>query len=576
MFQITHEQGRDMLALRFKYNSAKHETLVKSFENPLVTGVPADGLLAEVFIPVSKWNADLIRKSCVPNAMTPAAKNRLNALDLPVNRPGAAIRDTAPVITDWKFYRVPFKHQVIAFKFAVDNPYSALLLDMGLGKTFVAVNVLDYFRIVKGSKHPSLVVIPLSSFETWEREFKECGSDARVVSVLGSRARKLELLAGPGDVYLITYETLKGMVDAVKARTWEYLVLDESTKIKNSVAERSKAVCAVRDKANRRMILTGYPITQSYVDLFGQYKFLDPSVYGTSRHHFKSRYCVMGGYNDKQVMGYANVKELVERMFSRAIRFTKDECLDLPPKVYQTYKFDLDPEERKAYDELKKQLVLQFKESKGGVAFTHEVSATNALVAGLRLVQICTGYVGGVVPIDGCDVPVLQDIGSTKIELLREILEQVPDGENVIIWCRFKHNLHAISALLKELGWAHSTFSGENTSAERKQIIEDFQAGKTRAFVGIINAGGHGLTLTRASYMVYFSQDYSIERRMQSEDRAHRIGQTKSVTYIDLVARQTLEESILKCLKGKKGEAALLFEINKDPGAYQKLLEGEL
>lgn len=572
MFQITYAKDQDRLVMRFPA-SAESMALARSFESASITidGMPSG--LSESQFPPTPWNQSLINKHCHPLAMTPWAKQRLEALSLPVNRVGSPIRDEAPNITDWRFYRVPFKHQIIAFKFAVDNPNVALLLDMGLGKTFVAVNVIDYFRTVRSIGKPALVVIPLSSFETWEREFKECGSDARVVSCHGSRARKIDLLQGEGDVFLITYESLKGLTEEVKKRQWGYCVLDESTKIKNAQAERAKAACEVGRVCERRMILTGYPITQSYIDIYGQYKFLDPRIFGTSFHHFRSRYCVMGGFNDKQVIGYTNIKELTEKMFSRAIRFTKAECLDLPEKTYQTYRFDLDANEKKAYDELKKQLVLQFKTGGNGDGpkITKQVTAQNALVAGLRLVQICSGYVGGVVQLDECEAPVLQDVGESKIKLLEEVLESVPDTESMIIWCRFKHNLKQIQELLTKKGISSLAFSGELSALERKAAIEAFQAGKVRAFVGIINAGGHGLNLTRASYVIYYSQDYSIERRMQSEDRAHRIGQTKNVTYVDLVARATIEESILRCLRGKKKEADVIFDFAKNP---EKFLEG--
>lgn len=595
MYQLTYEREADLLRLQFPYKGTDYG-FVTSLEGQGPFTPPSPGELVALTVRPTVWNQGLLRNHCKPLAMTPLASARLDAITA-VRAGDSNVVDTDPTITDWTFYRTPFRHQVLSWKYAVDNPFSALFLQMGLGKTFTTVNVLDYFRKVKGVTKPSLVVIPLSSFESWEREFRLCGSDAKVVSVLGTRAKKIRLLNGEGDVFLITYESVRTLLDELMKRQWHYLVLDESTKIKNGNAERSKALYALRDKADRRIILTGYPITQSYVDLFGQYKFLDPGIFGTSFHRFRSRYCVMGGWNQKEVIGYANLKEMTDNMFKRCIRFTKSECLDLPEKNYLTYKFDLSEQERAAYDELKKQLIFKFSES----AAVKQVAASNALVAGLRLVQICTGYVGGVevhtkahdtlaeqvstsatmedIDLDNRVVETLagmagfKELGSSKLEVLEEVLENVPADENVIIWCRFKHNLRQIEGLLKKIGWTHVLFSGALSGEERKAAISGFQEGRFRAFVGILQAGGHGLDLTRASYVVYYSQDYSIERRMQSEDRAHRIGQKRNVTYVDLVARRTIEESILTCLRGKAKEAEVLYEFQKDP---VKFLEGGL
>lgn len=563
MLQITYDKESTNLIIAGPV-SLLLEDWVKSLEH--VKRTPIAGGKAHVECKRSPWNVALLRKFAFPAAITPMAKLAMDSSDAPVNIPGAAVRDETPDIRDWQFYRTPFRHQVISWKFAVDNPNAALFLDMGLGKTFVTVNVLDYFRRVRGAVLPSLVVIPLSSFETWEREFRECQSDAKVVSVTGSRQRKIDLLKSEGDVFLITYESLKFLMDEVAHRKWTYIVLDESTKIKNAQAERSKALYKLRDSAERRMILTGYPITQSYVDVFGQFKFLDPLVYGTSFHYFRNKYCVMGGFDMRQVVGYANIKDLTDRLFSRAIRYTKAECLDLPEKTYQIFKFDLGEHEQPAYDELKRELVLKMEGD------DRVVKAQNALVAGLRLVQICTGYVGGVVPKDESAEPVIQELGDdSKLNLLEEILDTIPSDQSMIIWCRFRKNLEQIQALLARRRISSIAFHGDLSAKERKEAIEAFQAGTARAFVGILNAGGHGLNLTRASYVVYFSQDHSIERRMQSEDRAHRIGQTRNVTYVDLVARGTVEESILRCLRGKKRESEVVFEFAKNPQAF---LEG--
>lgn len=593
MYQITYSKDIDKLLVMFPWNGDADYAFENSLENKAAyRGVPTVGQSVVLPVHPTKWNAELIKKHCWPMAMTPAAKDRIEQAEALISDTTSNAFDAQPEITDWTFYRTPFRHQMVAWKYAVDNPYTGLFLDMGLGKTFVAYNVLGYLRNVKGATKPSMVVIPLSSFESWEREARLCGFEGTVVSVHGSRAKKLTLMRGPGDVFLITYESLNNLVDVAKEKQWLYIILDESTKIKNANAERSKTLYELRDHAERRMLLSGSPVTQSYVDLFGQYKFLDPSVFGTSFHKFRSEFCNLGGFSGREIVGYRNLKGLVDGMAKRAIRFTKEECLDLPEKMYQVYKFDLSPAERKAYDELKRQLVLKLTTGGGR---GEKVVAQNSLVAGLRLVQICTGYVGGVeydapsdlrdsgatgTSVDGVEHTGVVDkpdlvrvLGSSKLALLSEILDGIPADKQIIIWCRFRRNLQQVAGLLAEHGISAVQFSGGLTATERKHAIESFQDGKQRVFLGIIQAGGHGINLTAASYVIYYSQDYSIERRLQSEDRAHRIGQKSAVTYIDLVARHSIEESILTCLRTKKKEAEVVYEFQRNPA---KFLEGDI
>ena len=517
--------------------------------------------------PGHHWNVSILRKNLGDAYMTHAAEAQLKATVLTYNVPGSPERKKRPSI-NWAFRRTPFDHQLHTFNYFIANPNAAGFLDMGLGKTYIAAEYMDYLN-QKVSKKPSLVVIPKSSFETWEREFAEIQSPLRVVRIAGSPARKRAQLAREADVYLIVYESVRNLLPQLIRMDWGLIVLDESTKIKNANSERAKALYALAPKAARRVILTGSPITQSYVDIFGQYRFLDPTVFGNSFFRFRAQYCVMGGFDNKQIVNYTNLDKLVEKIYSRAISYKAEECLDLPEKIYKVYKYDLSNPERRAYDALKKELTLKWGITNDGeVEITHSVSAQNALVAGMRLVQICSGYIGGVTEV-GEFTSEFRDLGESKLDLFQEVMEEVPRDDRALVWVRFRRDLERVADRCRKMGLSFCVFHGDLNETERKQIITDFQNGKYKVFIGTTAAGSHGITLTRANVVVYYSQDYSVEKRVQSEKRAHRIGQTKPVLYVDLVARQSIEESIYKVIQ-QKGSAAEFIKQNPI-----KFLEGE-
>jgi SNF2 family DNA or RNA helicase len=344
------------------------------------------------------------------------------------------------------------------------------------------------------------------------------------------------------------FSTKRGAVFAeqfVRSLGGECMVaVDESTTIKNRSAARTKALSKVAGLAEYRRILTGSPITKSPLDLFAQCEFLKKSALGhTSFWSFQARYCklvrrTMGAHSFNQIVGYQNLAELNELIEPFSFRVRKEDCLDLPDKVYLRREVELTPEQKVTYETMKRAAIAELE---GSV-----ISASTVLTQLLRLQQICSGFVT-------TDEGELKPLPSNKLQELMDTVEET-DGK-IIIWANFTYNIKTIAeALAKEYGPdSVATYFGETQTDERQRIVERFQdpASPLRFFVGQPRTGGYGLTLTEAKTVVYYSNGFDLEVRLQSEDRAHRIGQKSNVTYVDIVVTGAVDEKILVALRSK-------------------------
>jgi SNF2 family DNA or RNA helicase len=245
------------------------------------------------------------------------------------------------------------------------------------------------------------------------------------------------------------------------------------------------------------------------------------------------------GHSFKKITGYQNLDELTKKLKEFSFMISKDECLDLPPKVYEQYAVDLTDEQKRIYKDLKNEAVATLSE-------TSIVTVDLVMTKLLRLHQLVCGHL---VDDDGKT----HEIETNRLEVLDEVLEEA-EGKQTVIWATYRHTLAKVMQHLSEKYGESSarSYFGDTSHDERRTAIDDFQSGKCQFFVGNPQTAGHGLTLTAASLHIYYSNNYSLEMRAQSEDRSHRIGQTKTVTYIDLYCPGTVDEKIMKALKAKR------------------------
>tara|TARA_Y100000004_G_scaffold76026_1_gene85510 strand:- start:875 stop:2296 length:1422 start_codon:yes stop_codon:yes gene_type:complete len=445
----------------------------------------------------------------------------------------------------------PFQHQRDALTAGAKHRDYAFFMEMGTGKTKVAIDNATYMH--QGQWIDWVVVIaPNSVYRNWIQEIQKHTHGAVIhvhkdKEVYGDTRHPERYLKW----FLINVEALshKSGVDKLKSilsrkDCRHLMILDESTTIKNRTAKRTRNICKLGKLADFRRILTGSPITKSPLDLYTQCEFLNPALLGFDSYFtFRARYAVMqqiemGGRQMLFPKYYTNLDELSYKLKAFSFRVQKKDCLDLPDKLYSTRTVNLTVKQAEVYNRLKKFAY--------AVINDDEVSFQNKLTEILRLHQVANGFVNA----DDGTVQVFDDC--PKMKELFNILEE-SDGK-FIIWANYVQNLKTIIKKLKEKYGDNSVVSifGEVSTKDRQEAVTRFQDDDScRFFVGNPSTGGYGLTLTSASYVVYFSNSYNLEVREQSEDRAHRIGQDKNVTYIDILAENTIDEFIVTALDKK-------------------------
>jgi len=457
------------------------------------------------------------------------------------------------------FFSAPYDHQREAFEASADAQSFALLLDMGTGKTKVTLDTVGYL-FEKSSVELVLVVAPKGVIPNWVPEI-EAHLPPRIerevvlwnpslskkrrdeLNELYTKSSKLKFLL----MNVEAFSTKKGtdVAELFVNRFKTFMVVDESTTIKNRRAKRTKALCAVGRGAVYRRILTGSPVTRSPLDLFSQMAFLDPKILGFSSYYaFQGRYSIvsrrtMGAHSFNQVVGFRRLEELADKLSAHSYRVKKEDCLDLPDKVYTKREIALTPEQKRAYDQMKKLALARLDSG--------ELSTTkNVLTQIMRLQQICCGNLTD-------DDGAIHELPSNRIKELLDLCEEVQG--KAIIWATWTMDIRSIADALRDRYGvqAVATLHGETPDSDRQQIVENFQDRQSELcfLVGHPKTGGYGLTLTAASTVIYYSNSYDLELRVQSEDRAHRIGQTNKVTYVDLIVPGTIDEKIVKSLRAK-------------------------
>lgn len=442
----------------------------------------------------------------------------------------------------------PFINQKINQQWSTYKKYHAMLWEMGTGKTRSAVEDYEIKKKKKMVDH-GLVVCPVSMINKWVVEIAQWSGNISAIGIKGSKEDKITILKEGWDWYVVSFETLSNMIEefaAIINERW-FVVLDEFTKIKNPHAKRAKACVRIGQLTRHKTILSGTPITQHAYDIFTPYLFLDGGkTFGINYEQFITQHFWRQGY--KLIAKRNALKEIGDKIYTNATRFLKKDCFDIPDKVYDQRILELPPENKKRYDDMVNFCITQIEGSE-------KVTALVILTQLLRLSQITSGYVKDVL---GQEVGLAEN---PKIDALEDILEE-SNGSQIIIWARFKWDCFAIGKLCDKMKIPYVFLHGEVTPDERTRNIEAFQTGRAKIVIGTASTGGHGIDLTAATIVIYYSNSYSLEQRLQSEDRAHRAGQKNQVTYIDLLCKNTIDTAIYKILRNKKNIADIVTKDN--------------
>ena len=431
-------------------------------------------------------------------------------------------------------------------------------MEMGTGKTKVLIDNLAMLYD-KGKIDSALIIAPKGVVKTWyEQELPaHLPNHIENVSVLWqpnitkTQQEKLDSLFEIDSalhILVMNVEALsteKGVKFATKFINSHktLMAIDESTTIKTPTARRTKNIIKMGVNAKYKRIMTGSPITKNPLDLYTQCEFLDPWLLDFSSYYaFRNRYAEMKtmhvhGRSIQVVDKFQNLGELSDTVKQFSYRVLKEDCLDLPPKVFIKRHIALTADQQRIYKQMKDQAL---------AVLNGKVTTTMTVLTQLmRLHQITCGYVTA-------DDVTTQQVESNRLNELMSILEDT-EGK-VIIWANYQLSVgEIIQKIIKVYGKdSYVHYYGLTPQEDRQDFIRKFQNDpKCRFIIGTPQTGGYGITLTQANTVIYYSNGYDLEKRLQSEDRAHRIGQKKTVTYIDLICEDTIDEKIVKALRDK-------------------------
>lgn len=459
---------------------------------------------------------------------------------------------------EWRFdneTHPAWDHQLRAYNFARALEGSVLNMDMGTGKTKVALDLIQDQALTCSSAYDhshaliSLVLCPKTVIPVWGRQVEAHGpeidvtlltkgtvankTDAAQRAVEQGEWKRAEGHAGERETALIVinYESAWREPFALWAleQEWDSVTFDEIHKIKSWNGKASRFCARLAKKARRRLGMSGTIMPHSPADAFGIYRSIDPGVFGTSYSKFKSRYCEMGGFQAKQIVGFTRQDEMAALMGYVTFSCSADDVLDLPDKLDVTREVDLTIDEWKVYNEMEKEMIVELEKG--------TLTAANGLTKLLRLQQITSG----VTPAG----PVCPDHNS-KAEALKGVMEEI-GREPIVVFCRFRADLEQVEKTCASLDWNYGEVSGSRKDVDGVWEGDEFDV------MGVqIQAGGLGIDLTKARHAIYLSMGFNLGDYEQSRARIHRPGQERKCVYTHIVAKDTIDEAVYHALSNKK------------------------
>lgn len=476
----------------------------------------------------------------------------------------------------------PWQHQLDSIARARKERDFALFHEMGTGKTGTAINILrEHFALNKRIMR-TLILGPVIVVKNWQAEIAMHSKipPGEVVPLQGAGKKRCATFAENavatdgtltrGRIFITNYESVEmdELFDLIQQWNPEVLICDESQRLKNHKSVRAQKVTYIADRTKHNYILSGTPFLNSPTDIYHQYRILDRGASFALRdkktgdirpmnfHEFRGIF--MEDENagmpklvhfPKWVPRAATAEELGRKIYRKATRVMKSECLDLPPLVRQRVRVELGPEQRRMYEEMKKEFITWVESPH---AEPRAVVAQMALTKALRLQQIVSGFVKTE---DGVEVPIKDN---PRLTALGEIVEDLCEENKVIIWATFKHNYKQIAELLDRLAIPFVEIHGGISHEDRERNMHAFRKDpKVRAVIANQLAAGIGINLVEASYSLFYSRNFSLEQDLQAEARNYRGGSEihDKVTRLDLVAENTIDEAALVALAGKKDMA---------------------
>lgn len=447
---------------------------------------------------------------------------------------------------NWPGMFKPFDHQITTAGFLTLNPRAFCLSEMGTGKTMSVIWASDYLLTKKIIKRV-LIVAPLSILDTaWRSDLFKTAMHRRVDIAHGSAAKRRAVINSDAEYVIINYDGIEIVHKELMAANFDLIVCDEASALKNQQTKRWKLMNQLLRPETWLWLMTGTPAAQSPDEAYGLAKLVNPQ--NVPRFYGSFRDQVMLKVSQFRYVPRPEAQSIVHKVLQPAVRFTKEECLDLPERTYVDREVPLTTQQAKYYEKLKQQLLVQ--------AAGEEISAINAAVEMNKLLQISSGAVysdtGEVVEFD-C---------TNRLKELVEIIEQA--SHKTLVFANFTHSIHTIQAFLSKHGITNETINGSVPLRRRSEIVEDFQkTDKVQVLVIQPQAASHGITLHAANTVIWWSPIPSLEYYLQANDRVHRAGQKNPCTVVHLMG-SGVEKQMYKRLQSKKEDQESLLAMYKN------------
>jgi SNF2 family DNA or RNA helicase len=465
-----------------------------------------------------------------------------------------------------EYFVRPWKHQLEAIERAKSVDDFALFFDMGAGKTATTINIVRHKYAEQQRLMRTLILCPVGVVTNWKREWAMHSKvGGRVVILDGSQVKRRKTVQAekdkrPAPIFITNFEalTMQDLLQDLLEWEPEILIIDESQRLKNHKAKRTKAAILLADLAKHHYILSGTPILNCSRDIWAQYRILDKGeTFGNNYYAFEKKYFIDKNsgmpkhvYFPKWVPREGIEEVFQDMIYRKAMRVMKKDCLDLPPLIRTRIDVEMAPEQKRVYESMKRDFIAYLNDQ----ACVAQLAITKAL----RLLQILAGFV----KLDSGEEVALKE--NPKLEALEEIIDDLPHGSKAIIWATFKENYRQISNMLVKKKIGFTSFHGEVKASERQANIDRFQTDPDCRFI-IANqaAGGVGINLTAASYSIYYSRNFSLEQDLQSEARNYRGGSEihEKITRIDIVCPNTIDEIVLDALTRKLDLAESILDL---------------
>jgi SNF2 family DNA or RNA helicase len=472
--------------------------------------------------------------------------------------------------------RKPYQHQIDALKLFYDKPNAFLFWEMGTGKTGGAILLHRLRCIQAGVFLPTVVITPIVTITNWKNEYSLFSQfpEHRIKAITGSNSKsRLKKMGDLGeDILIINYEALSSDEIRNKILDWgpTIVIVDEAHKIKSHDADRTKYVTQICDKAAYKIFMSGTPILNSIVDLYSPFRALDGGeTFGKSRNVFLNTYMYDANARMKTIPGVKyfpdwkprpeKFDEITQKIYAKANRKLKSECLDLPPLVEVVEYVGWGVDQKKAYDEMKRDFLTFVKTKSQDTPLA--VVAELALTKALRLLQIASGFVVTE------DKAVIEFNSVPRLDKLSDLLLDLTPNHKVIVWSAYVHNYRMIERLCRQHDIKYVMLTGEQSTGEKDESIASFQSDNSvRVIIANRRAGGIGINLTAASYSIVFSRNFSLEDEEQSKARNYRGGSEihERIVKIDLAIENSIDDECLKALKSKQSLSTRIIDLKED------------